>query len=541
MGKRSKVIFFERSKSLFAAWAIVIVALALCIVFPLCQVLLTPSKADFIEVFKSGLWLKTMLNTAVSCICSTVLSVLIGYIYAYAIVYGDIPFKRFFASLPILHLITPPFVGGLSFILLLGRQGFITHTLFGLDITLYGFKALLIAQSLCFFPLAYMICAEVLQSINHSLELASYSMGASGRRIFWTITLPLSSSGIIASVLFIAVSVMSDFGNPMIVAGRYRVLAVEIYTQLTGWVKAGKSAILGLTLVLPSMILFFVQNKITKKNMLRLSTIGSKGFSATGKKRSLASKIFLTAFCALISLCVLAQFAAIIAGSFQKVWGVKTEFTLSHIKNLAKCTKELKNTLHFAFLGAAISTVFASISSYIVYRTKCPLKRFIDIVAQLPAAVPGSLFGLAFSLSCTKLNFHNSKVMIIIAIAVGFLPFSYRILASSFAQIKTTLDDAGRTIGANRLRVLIDIILPLSKSALGSAFLYDFVRGVGTMSAVIFLVSFNTPLTSIKILNLAEQGFWGDAAALALLLTLITFAILGLGKFLAALLLKNRR
>ena len=541
MGKRSKIIFFERSKSLFTAWAIVIVALALCIVFPLCQVLLTPTKADFIEVFKSGLWLKTMLNTAISCICSTALSVLIGYIYAYAIVYGDIPFKRFFASLPILHLITPPFVGGLSFILLLGRQGFITHTLLGLDITLYGFKALLIAQSLCFFPLAYMICAQVLQSINHSLELASYSMGASGRRIFWTITLPLSSSGIIASILFIAVSVMSDFGNPMIVAGRYRVLAVEIYTQLTGWVKAGKSAVLGLTLVLPSMILFFVQNKITKKNMLRLSTIGSKGFSATGKKRSIASKIFLTAFCALISLCVLAQFVAIIAGSFQKVWGVKTEFTLSHIKSLSKCTKELKNTLHFSFLGAAISTVFASISSYIVYRTKCPLKRFIDIVAQLPAAVPGSLFGLAFSLSCTKLNFHNSKVMIIIAIAVGFLPFSYRILASSFAQIKTTLDDAGRTIGANRLRVLIDIILPLSKSALGSAFLYDFVRGVGTMSAVIFLVSFNTPLTSIKILNLAEQGFWGDAAALALLLTLITFAILALGKFLAALLLKKRR
>ena len=541
MGKRSKIIFFERSKSLFTAWAIVIVALALCIVFPLCQVLLTPTKADFIEVFKSGLWLKTMLNTAISCICSTALSVLIGYIYAYAIVYGDIPFKRFFASLPILHLITPPFVGGLSFILLLGRQGFITHTLFGLDITLYGFKALLIAQSLCFFPLAYMICAQVLQSINHSLELASYSMGASGRRIFWTITLPLSSSGIIASILFIAVSVMSDFGNPMIVAGRYRVLAVEIYTQLTGWVKAGKSAVLGLTLVLPSMILFFVQNKITKKNMLRLSTIGSKGFSATGKKRSIASKIFLTAFCTIISLCVLAQFVAIIAGSFQKVWGVKTEFTLSHIKSLSKCTKELKNTLHFAFLGAAISTVFASISSYIVYRTKCPLKRFIDIIAQLPAAIPGSLFGLAFSLSCTKLNFHNSKVMIIIAIAVGFLPFSYRILASSFAQIKTSLDDAGRTIGANRLRVLIDIILPLSKSALGSAFLYDFVRGVGTMSAVIFLVSFNTPLTSIKILNLAEQGFWGDAAALALLLTLITFAILALGKFLAALLLKKRR
>ena len=49
------------------------------------------------------------------------------------------------------------------------------------------------------------------------------------------------------------------------------------------------------------------------------------------------------------------------------------------------------------------------------------------------------------------------------------------------------------------------------------------------MSAVIFLVSFNTPLASVKILNLAEQGFWGDAAALALLLTLITFAVIAAG------------
>ena len=540
MGKRSKIILFERSKSLFTAWAIVVIALAVCIVFPLLQVLLTPTKADFIEVFSSASWRVAMQNTIVSCICSTALSVAIGYIYAYAIVYGEIPLKHFFAAVPILHLITPPFVCGLSFILLLGRQGFITHTLLRLDVTLYGFRALLIAQSLCFFPLAYMICSQVLQGVNHSLELAAYGMGASGRRIFWTITLPLSASGIVVSFLFIAVAVMSDFGNPMIVAGRYRVLAVEIYTQLTGWVKAGKSAVLGMSLVLPSMILFFLQNRVTKKNMLRLSAVGAKGFQSTGKKRSAASKVFLTAFCAFISLCILAQFASIIAGSFQKVWGVKTDFTLAHIKNLARCTKELKNSLIFAASGAAISTIFAAMSSYLVYRTKCPLKHVIDIIAQLPAAVPGSLFGLAFSLSSARLNFHNSSVLIVIAIAVGFLPFSYRILSSAAAQVKSTLDDAARTAGANRLRVLFDVILPLCKTAIASAFLYDFVRGVGTMSAVIFLVSFNTPLTSIKILNLAEQGFWGDAAALALLLTIITFAIIGAGKMLSRIFLMKK-
>ena len=72
--------------------------------------------------------------------------------------------------------------------------------------------------------------------------------------------------------------------------------------------------------------------------------------------------------------------------------------------------------------------------------------------------------------------------------------------------------------------------MPLSLGGLFSSAVYDFARGVGTISSVIFLVSFNTGLASIKILNLAEQGDWGKSAALALVLTVITFIILGAGK-----------
>ena len=62
------------------------------------------------------------------------------------------------------------------------------------------------------------------------------------------------------------------------------------------------------------------------------------------------------------------------------------------------------------------------------------------------------------------------------------------------------------------------------------------MRGVGTISSVIFLVSFKTPLASIRILNLAEQGEWGKAAALATLLTALTFGVLAVGR----LALKNK-
>ena len=83
-------------------------------------------------------------------------------------------------------------------------------------------------------------------------------------------------------------------------------------------------------------------------------------------------------------------------------------------------------------------------------------------------------------------------------------------------------------MGANQIFLLFSVLVPVAKNGVFSGFVYDFIRGAGTLSAVIFLVSFNTPLASIKIINLAEQGDWGKSAAFSLVLTLITFAILGI-------------
>lgn len=513
----------KRKVSLF--WILVWIFLAICIIYPLFCILSTPTLDDFLAVLKSPILKQAALNTALEGLCSTVCAVLIGYIYAYAVTKANIPLGRFFRVIPLIHLITPPFVGGLSFILLLGRNGLVTKTILGLDISLYGFWGLLIAQTLCFFPVSYLICSQTLEGLDTNLEQSAVSLGASRVRVFFKLILPLSLPGILSSALFIAVSVMSDFGNPMLVAGRFRVLAVEIYTQLTGWTNGGFSAVLGLFLVLPSIVLFLLQAKMARRSMERTANTGMKAPSAEGTSSSPVARIILTIFCSLITLCVLAQFASIVAGSLQKIWGVNTTFTLSHIKNLAKWTKEIKNSLSLAFQGAVLSTVVALLASYLVYRTDSPLKKAMDTVCQIPAAIPGTLLGLAFTLASSKIRIHNSALLMVLAMATLFLPFSYRILSSAFSQIKLCIDEGAQSLGASKARTLFEVLLPMVGTGVSSSLIYDFIRGVGTMSAVIFLVSFDTPLASIKILNLAEQGFWGDAAALALLLTVITFTI----------------
>ena len=529
----------QNSKSLLTAWIIVLLFFIFCIGFPLLQVLLAATPNAFKAVFSQNLWHQIIFNTVLECVASAAISVVVGYLFAYAVVKADIPAKKFFSILPLVHLVTPPFVGGLAFILLFGRQGFITHTVLGLNLSLYGFWGLLIAQVLCFFPMAYLICAQTLRGINTNFEKAARSMGASEMKIFFTITLPLSFPGILSSFLFIAVSVLSDFGNPLIVGGRFRVLAVEIYTQLTGWLNVGTSAVLGIVLIIPSVIFFVLQNRVNKKIEERTAVISHK---SEFEKSScpIFAKVFLTLFVAVISIFILAQGASIVVGSFQKLWGINKTFTFEHIKHTVQYTKELKNSVMFALISAFISTVIASVSSYLVHRTDVPLKKTLDIFAQIPSAIPGSLLGLAISLSANALKFRNSNVLIVVAMTVAFMPFAYRVISNTYGQIKYTLDDAARSLGANQLFTLASVIAPISKGGIFSGFIYDFIRGVGTLSAVIFLVSFKTPLASIELINLAEQGNWGSSCALALCLTLITFLILGSGIFINMMISKKR-
>lgn len=533
--------FRKNSKSLWASWFAVIVFFIVFIGFPLFCVLGAAKPADFQKVFSSNIWHEAMKNTLFECVCSSLLSVFIGYVFAFAVVKANLPFKKFFAFMPVIHLMTPPFVGGLSFILLLGRRGFITYKLLGLNISLYGFWGLLIAQTLCFFPMAYLICLQSLLGINPNLEKAAKSMGAGYGRIFLTITLPLSFSGILGALLFVAVNVLSDFGNPLIVAGRFRVLAVEIYTQLTGWLNVGTSAVLGIVLVIPSVLLFLIQNRMMKRSMKKGAAFGGKdgGFlpklfqritanqKDSEKSVSLFANILLFIFVLFISACVIAQFSSIVAGSFQKLWGINTEFTLEHIKSLERYILGLKNSIGFALIAAVMSTIVALFSSYMVHRTNVPLRKTIDSIAQLPSAIPGSLLGLSLSIAATKLHFRASSVLIVMAMTVSFMPFSYRVISQSLIGVKTTLDDAARSLGANPVKTLFSVLLPSIEKGVYCGFMYDFIRGAGTLSSVIFLVSFKTSLASINIVNLAEQGDWGKSAALAMVLTLLTFLILG--------------
>jgi iron(III) transport system permease protein len=283
-------------------------------------------------------------------------------------------------------------------------------------------------------------------------------------------------------------------------------------------------------LLLPALGLFTLQRYLLYRRAGRLATIGSRGSLLSARKPPFPARVALFLFCAFFAFLILAQFCAVIAGAFSSVWGIDSSFTTAHVRAASGYRAELLNTIVFSAAAAILTAALASLISFCVFRTELPFRKAADSAAMIPAALPGSLLGLAFVIAFNGgfLPLTGSRAIIVLAMTACELPAAYRICASSIQRLRSTLDDSARALGADRFYLFRTIILPLTFRGLVSAFTFVFVRCTGTLSAVIFLTSFNTKLTSVLILNLAAQGDWGRAASLALILTCLTFGALAL-------------
>ena len=507
---------------------VVVLALGLFVVYPLAMAIITPRADDWLRAVTTPRWRVTMGNTLMMAALSTVSSVVIGFLYAYAITRARIPWARFFTLVPLLPLITPPFVSGLAFILLFGRRGLVTYELLGLNTNIYGWHGLWLAQTVSFFPIAFLAIAGVLRSINPNLERASDSMGASAWTTFRKVLLPLATPGIGAAALLVAIAVLGDFGNPMLIAGRFRVLATEAYLQISGWADMRMGAALGLALLVPAIAFFFVQRRLQGASTGRFITVGGRGSRMEPAPLAPWVRWGLFAFCLAITLFMGAKYAVIVIGAFTPVWGIDYTFTLSNLTHVLVRTGELWNSLRFAGIAAVACAILATVSAFLVYRVKVPFGRALDLVSLLPAAIPGTLLGIAYVLAFNTppLQLTGTGTIIVLSMVFSYLPVGYRIAAATLQQLAPSIEESAADMGASSMRTFVDVVLPLIGTSFSAALVYTFVKAIGTLSAVVFLISHGNVVASASILNLAEQGYWGWAAALATML--ITAALLAL-------------
>ncbi|MDR0491500.1 MAG: ABC transporter permease subunit, partial [Oscillospiraceae bacterium] len=384
----------------------VLFALIVFLVFPLCALFIKAfqdKSGDFVwfEQFTKYLsspgMVRSLLNTVYVSGISTVISVSAAFAFAYCLSRRRVPGKKVIQFISMMPLLAPTMLLGICLIYLFGNQGLLTRAGLGLD--LYGVNGIIIAESIYCFPVALLILNVAFSAADNRLYEAADMMGTSGFRKMFTITIPNVKYGLISSIFVCFTYSFTDFGAPSVVGGNYNVLATDIYKQVIGQQNFNMGAVVGLVMMLPAAISFFIDRFVTSKQ----EGISSKAvpYQIRPNKRADGMAFML---CSLISLLLLAFFAVAMYASLVKLWPYNMSMTLGNY-DFSKAAggtggSVMGNSIKTAVLTALIGTALAFLAAYVTEKVSIlkKLRKPIYFMSIAPMAIPGTVLGLAFIL-----------------------------------------------------------------------------------------------------------------------------------------------
>ena len=482
--------------------------------------------AHYTEFFGTWRLAKIFVQSLTVAAVSTVLTVAIALVLAYAVTRTDIPGKRFISMASLLPLIAPPFLVSLAFILLFGRNGVVTRGL-GLDWSIYGFQGIVVSQVFTFLPQAYILLANVLGNIDTSLEEAAENLGAGALTTLGRVTLALARPGLASAALIVFILCLTDFGNPILVGGRYNVLATEIYAQVVGMNDFASAATMSVVLIVPCLLAYLANTYWVAGRSYVTVSAGSR---TTVRPTPRIVRWTLVVVAGGIALFIGVIYALIPLGSIVRMWGSDWTLSLQHYRfaSTAEGAWPIWNSVKLAVISGVVGTVIALVTAYIAERKRPPGARALESLALLPAALPGTVVGVGYILAFNVPPILLTGTIWILVASVVFWKFPVAMLAATntLKQVDPAIEEAAVSLGAGSVRTFLRVVLPVLTGTAFSIFIYFFINGMVTVSAVVFLIYPGFNLGSVAILAQVENGYPGVACALGtILLAIVIVAV----------------
>jgi iron(III) transport system permease protein len=453
-------------------------------------------------------------------------------------------FRKPLGLFAILPMLMPPFVVGLGLVMLFGRAGVINNWLeesfaWSMGRWLYGLEGLVLAQIFSFTPIAYLMMRGVVQNLNPALDEAAQSLGASRMRILRTVTLPMLLPGFSNACIVGFIESIADFGNPLILAGSYNVLATDIFFSVVGaQLDFGRACAQALVLAAFAMTAIAIQSFFLSES--RHVSISGKSDASQAMRLPAPVSFSLASLSVLWIMLLIAVYSFAFAGGFVTTWGRDYSPSLEHLMRGFAIEQDQSNwllsgpawdslltTLKLALIAAPVSALIALLMAYWMSRLQFVGRSLMNSLSVLAFAIPGTVIGVSYILAFNVPPFEltGTGLLIVICLVVRVLPVSIRSQSAVIQQIDRSLDEASMTLGASLLQTLAKVIWPLIRPAMVAALLYGFVRAMTTESAVIFLVNAEYELATTWIIGRIGQGDYGLALAYCSVLTLIMTAV----------------
>jgi iron(III) transport system permease protein len=384
------------------------------------------------------------------------------------------------------------------------------------------------------FPHALLIILTALSTADQRLYEAAQSLRAGRMRIFLTVTLPGCRYGLISACFVVFTLVFTDFGVPKVIGGSYNVLATDVYKQVIGQFNFQMGAVVGLLLLTPAVISFFVDRALQRRQVALLS---ARAVPYEPKPNPLMDGISV-ALCAIVGFVLLGILAVAAFGSVIKYWPYDLSLTLQNYDFDRIDTNGWAaywNSLKLAFATAIFGTAIVFIGAYLVEKGRGFEKgrALIHLLCMLPLAVPGVVLGLSyiffFNSPANPLNIiYLTMTILVIATITHFYTVPHLTALTALKSLDAEFESVSASLKVPFYKTFWRVTVPVCLPVILDISVYFFVNAMTTVSAVVFLYGSSTKLAAISVLNMDDAGNTANAAAMGMTIVATSALLRGL-------------
>ena len=533
-------------------WIVILVVVAFLVIFeviPLSYLLIRSlfpkgsfSLESFKRVYTYDLNWTALINTVVISGLTTIFGVILAFPLAFLVGRTDMYGKKFFRTLFVTTYMVPPYVGAMAWLRLLNPNAGVLNKflmqVFNLSkapFNIYTIGGIVWVLTCFYYPYAFITISRAMEKMDPSLEEASKISGASPIKTLMTITIPMMTPSIIAAGLLVFVASASAFGIPSIIGAPGQIYTVT--TRIIDFVHIGSEEGLNDAMVLAvflmaiaNIVLYVTTFVIGKRQYITMSGKSTRPNIVELGKWRMPITVIISIFSFFV---VILPFVTVALTSFTVNMGKPiglSNMSMSawnKVFSRASILSSTKNSIIAGLAAAFFGIVISCIMAYLLQRTNVKGKRIPDFLITLGSGTPSVTIALALIISMSgkfKINIYNTLTIMIIAYMIKYMLMGMRTVVSAMSQVHPSLEEAAQISGANWLRMLKDVTVPLIGASIVAGFFLIFMPSFYELTMSTLLYSSNTKTIGYELY--IYQTYHSQQVASALATAILLFVII---------------
>lgn len=480
------------------------------------------------EVYTTSQYLRPLLNTvllaaAVSS-CATVVGGSLAWLY--------VRMRPYAAGVMRIGLVAPlfvsPFIGAVSWVTLYTPDSGLVNqvlTTLGLgQVDIFTVTGTWLVMTVVYVPYSFLFAVDQLERIGPELENAARVSGAKAALIVRKITIRLLAPALLSSTLLVFVLAAEMFSIPGLLAarGKFFTLSYVIYLRTTKYpLDLPAAAAAGTLLLLLTTAGVLLQRRLMG-SADRFITVGGVSAGQRYKQKGPRTRAVVTGVFALyILVTVVGPLAALLLRSLLPFFGGRPDLGRLTFDNYYKALAEgdvqdaATNTMTITLGAIFVSMVLAGIIGYITVRENHGVSRVVNVVANLPIGVPGTVLAVGLVWAYIGGPIYGSLLIVALGIFPRWLPVSVRATQGAVMQTAPELGHAADICGSGPLRKIRRIFYPLYRGSLLNGAMLAGIFTFHEVTSSALLVTGETTTLPVILFNYMFDGDYGLASVVA--------------------------